>query len=128
MNMAQSNNLRPPATQADRTVLLACLQKFSHHPDTEAGRQAYRAQQAEWVKTHGVNAYIIESTPYPLRPGTMAVGLGECFTCGFSGHLGRRDVSTCRGIRALHPHEQILESNMREDIETNTHRREYTIG
>jgi hypothetical protein len=34
-------NTRPPATQADRTALLACLQKYPHHPDTEAGRQAH---------------------------------------------------------------------------------------
>ena len=105
-NAVQSNNPRPPATQADRTALLARLQKFPHHPDTEAGRQAHRAQQAEWVKTHGVNAYVTESTPYPLRPGTAPVGSGECFTCGFSGHMGRRDGSTCEGNRALHPHEQ----------------------
>ena len=102
----QNNTPRPPATQADRAALLICLQKYPHHPDTEAGRQAHRAQQADWVKTHGPGTFVTESTPYPLRPGTLPVGSGECFTCGFTGHMGRRDGSTCGGNRALHPHEQ----------------------
>ena len=102
----QNNIPRPPATQADRAALLICLQKYPHHPDTEAGRQAHRAQQADWVKTHGPGTFVTESTPYPLRPGTLPVGSGECFTCGFTGHMGRRDGSTCGGNRALHPHEQ----------------------
>ena len=105
-NPSQSNNPRPPATQADRAALLARLQKYPQHPDTEAGRQAHRAQQAEWVKTHGLGTLVTESTPYSLRPGTMPVGSGECFTCGITGHMGRRDGSTCGGNRALHPNEQ----------------------
>jgi hypothetical protein len=106
----QNANTRPPATQADRVALLACLQKYPHHPDTEAGRQAHRAQQAEWAKAHGPNTFITEATPYPLRPGTLPVGSGECFTCGFAGHMGRRDGSTCGGNRALHAHEQTWRS------------------
>jgi hypothetical protein len=102
----QNNTQRPQATLADRAALMVCLQKYPHHPDTEAGRQAHQAQQAEWLRTHGLNAAISESTPYPLRPGTYPVGSGECFTCGFTGHMGRRDGSTCGGNRALHPHEQ----------------------
>ena len=102
----QNTNTRPPATQADRTALLARLQKYPHHPDTEAGRQAHQAQQADWAKTHGPGTFITESTPYPLRPGTLPVGSNECFTCGFTGHLGRRDGRTCGDNRALHPHEQ----------------------
>ena len=103
---AQTSSPRPPPTPADRAALLVCLQKYPHHPDTEAGRQAHQAQQTDWVKTHGMGAFVTESTPYPLRPGTLSVGSGECFTCGFSGHMGRRDGSTCGGNRALHPHEQ----------------------
>jgi hypothetical protein len=106
----QNSNPRPPPTQADRAALLICLQKFPHHPDTEAGRLAHQAQQAEWARTHGFNARVTESTPYPLRPGTLPVDSGECYTCGFSGHLGRRDGSTCGGNRALHPHEQTWRS------------------
>jgi hypothetical protein len=103
---SQSGNTRPQATQADKAALLVCLQKYPHHPDTEAGRHAHRAQQADWVKTHSLGTLITESTPYPLRPGTMPVGSGECFTCGLAGHMGKKDGSTCGGNRALHPHEQ----------------------
>ena len=85
---SQTNNPRPPATAADRAALLIHLQKHPHHPDTEPGRLAHHAQQAEWIKTHGIGAFVTESTPYPLRPGTQPVGSGECFTCGLSGHMG----------------------------------------
>ena len=85
----QTANTRPAPTQADRAALLVRLQKYPHHPDSEPGRKAHQAQQAEWAKTHGSNAIVTESTPYPLRPGTLPVGSGECFTCGFSGHMGR---------------------------------------
>ena len=97
---------RPPPTQGDREALLACLRKYPHHPDTEAGRLAHQAQQIDWAKTHGLGALVTESTPYPLRPGTCPVCVGECFIRGFLGHKGRRDGSTCGGNRALHPHEQ----------------------
>jgi hypothetical protein len=102
----QTGNTRPPPTQADRAAILTRLQKYVHHPDTEAGRKAHQAQQADWAKTHGLNATVTELTPYPLRPGTCPVGAGECFTCGFLGHMGRKDGSTCGGTRALHLHEQ----------------------
>ena len=107
---AQNSVLRPPPTQADRAALLICIQKYPHHPDTEAGRQAHQAQQADWAKMHGLNTMVTESTPYPLRPGTLPVGSGECFTCGLLGHMGRWDGSTCGGNRALHPHEQTWRS------------------
>ena len=105
-NLFIPKNARPPPTQADRTALLTRLQKYPHHPDTEAGRQAHRAQQTEWVKTHGLTAIVTESTPYPLRPGTCPVNSGECFTCGLMGHMGRRDGSTCGGNRPLNAREQ----------------------
>jgi hypothetical protein len=107
---AQNNTSRPTAMQADRAALLICLQKYPHHPDTEAGRQAHQAQQAEWAQTHGLSMCVSEMTPYPLRPGTLPVDSGECFTCGFTGHMGRRDGSTCGGNRALHPHKQMWQA------------------
>ena len=97
---------RPPPMQADRVVLQTHLMKYPQHPDTDAGRKAHQAQQADWMATHGPGTRITESTPYPLRPGTAPVNAGECFTCGFTGHLGRRDGSTCDGRRPLHPNEQ----------------------
>ena len=109
-NSSQSNNPRPPATLADRVALLACLQKYPHHPDTDAGRQAHCVQQVDWARMHGLNAVVTKSTPYPLCLGTLLVGSGECFTCGFSGHLGHSDGSTCGDNKSLHPHEQTWRS------------------
>lgn len=83
----QHSMLRPPATQAGKAALLVCLQKYPHHPDMEAGRQAHQAQQTDWVKIHGPGTFITESTPYPLQPGTLPVGSGECFTCSLAGHM-----------------------------------------
>jgi len=105
-NLFAPKAARPPPTQADRAALLGRLQTYPHHPDTEAGRQAHRAQQAEWVKTHGLTTLVTETTPYPLRPGTCPINSGECFTCGLRGHLGRRDGSTCGGNRPLNTREQ----------------------
>ena len=109
-NLSQSNNPRTPATLADRVALLACLQKYPHHPDMDAGRKAHQAQQVDWARTHGLNAVVTESTPYPLHPGMLPVRSGECFTCGFSGHFGCCDGSTCGDNKALHPHEQTWRS------------------
>jgi len=101
---------RPPPTQADRVALRVQLARYPQHPDTEAGRKAHQAQQTDWVKTYGPGTRVTEATPYPLRPGTAPVNAGECYTCGFTGHLGRRDGSTCDGRRALHPNEQAWRS------------------
>lgn len=97
---------RPPPTQADKAALQVQLTRYPQHPDTEAGRKAHQAQQTDWMNTHGPGTRITESTPYPLRPGTAPINSGECFTCGFTGHFGRRDGSTCGGSRPLHPNEQ----------------------
>lgn len=101
---------RPPPTQADKTALQAQLAKYPQHPDTDAGRKAHQAQQTDWVKVYGIGTRVTEATPYPLCPGTAPINSGECFTCGFTGHLGRRDSSTCDGRRPLHPNEQAWRS------------------
>jgi hypothetical protein len=101
-----ANTPRPPPTHADRVAVQSQLAKYPQHPDTEAGRRAHQAQQTEWMRIHGPGTRITESTPYPLRPGTSPVNSGECFTCGCTGHMGKRDGSTCEGRKALHPNEQ----------------------
>ncbi|KAF5382140.1 hypothetical protein D9615_004471 [Tricholomella constricta] len=52
-------------------------------PPTEADRQA-------WATRHGPETRVTESTPYPLRPGTLPVNSNECFGCGQSGHIAPR--------------------------------------
>lgn len=99
---------RPPPTLEQKTEIRNLLSRFPHHPDTQAGRQAHQAQQTEWVKTYGYGTKVTEKTPYPLRPGTAPVNSGECFTCGYLGHLGARTGEDCiaLGHRPLHPNEQ----------------------
>ena len=103
-----SANPRPVPTPEQKAEIRLLLSKFPQHPDTQAGRQAHQAQQAEWVKTFGYGTRVTEKTPYPLRPGTAPVNSGECFTCGQPGHLGVRTGETCEalGHRPLHPNEQ----------------------
>ena len=119
---------RPTPTEDQKTELRALLNRLPHHPDTQAGRQAHQAQQTEWVKTYGYGTKVTEKTPYPLRPGTAPVNSGECFTCGYVGHLGARTGETCEtlGHRPLHPNEQqwrvICSSILKEPkITTNVH-------
>lgn len=101
-------NSRSTPTPEQKTAIRLLLNRFPHHPDTQPGRQAHQAQQAEWVKTYGYGTRVTEKTPYPLRPGTAPVNSGECFTCGQIGHLGVRTGETCEalGFRTLHPNEQ----------------------
>ena len=103
-----SLNPRPPPTPEQKSEIRALLNKYPHHPDTQAGRQAHQAQQADWVRTYGYGTRVTEKTPYPLRPGTASVNLGKCFTCGQLGHLGARTGEDCvtLGHRMLHPNEQ----------------------
>ncbi|KAJ6570437.1 hypothetical protein DFH09DRAFT_1313045 [Mycena vulgaris] len=54
-----------------------------HHASTPAGQAAYQLQVQAWAaanptKYQGGDEY----APYPLTPGTEAVGTGECFDCG----------------------------------------------
>ena len=69
--------------------LSANTKDMVHHNDTPAGQAAYREQVAEWKranpqKQRGGDEY----TPYPLTPGTLPVGTGECHTCGLRHPVG----------------------------------------
>ena len=92
------SNPRPAPTPEQKAEIHLLLNRFTHHPDTQPGRQAHQAQQAEWVKTFGYGAKVTEKTPYPLRPGTAPMNSGECFTCGYHGHLGTWTGETCEAL------------------------------
>ncbi|KAF8804534.1 hypothetical protein BYT27DRAFT_7225232 [Phlegmacium glaucopus] len=87
-NRPAFTNPRNPPTAKQKAELRALLSTIPHHPDTQAGRQAYQAQQTKWARTY--------------RPNT------RCFTCGQIGHLGSRSGEDCQalGYRMLHPNEQ----------------------
>ena len=103
-----ASNPRPAPTQEQKAEICLLLNKFPHHPDTQAGRQAHQAQQAEWVRTFRYGTKVTEKTPYPLQPGTAPVNSGECFTCRYIGHLGARTSEACKalGHQPLHLNEQ----------------------
>ena len=63
--------------------LSANTKDMVHHGDTPEGRTAYLEQVAAWKRANpqkhrGGDEY----APYPLTPGTLAVGTGECHMCG----------------------------------------------
>ena len=86
-----NSNPRPAPTPEQKAEIRLLLNKFPHHPDTQAGRQAHQAQQAQWVKTFGYGTRVTEKTPYPLRPGTAPMNSGECFTWS-PGNMDWRNV------------------------------------
>ncbi|KAJ6492931.1 hypothetical protein C8R47DRAFT_1070423 [Mycena vitilis] len=79
-NPARGAGFRPnPQRMADLSANTAAM---VHHGDTPAGRTAYQAQVANWAVMNPNKAGPDEFAPYPLTPGTLPVGSGECYTCG----------------------------------------------
>jgi len=66
-----------------------------HYPDTPDGQVAYQAQVLAW-KTTNPHKYKggDEYAPYPLTPGTLPVGVGECHTCGLRHPMGTPHLRT----------------------------------
>ncbi|KAF8187311.1 hypothetical protein K438DRAFT_1972934 [Mycena galopus ATCC 62051] len=56
------------------------------HPRTAVGQTAYAQQMAAYTQAHGTSKPS-EDRPYPLTPGTVAVGSGGCHQCGHLGHF-----------------------------------------
>ncbi|KAG2058528.1 hypothetical protein BDR06DRAFT_968530 [Suillus hirtellus] len=55
-----------------------------HHPNSEAGRQAYTQQIQDWHMQHGSDAIPNSQRPYPLKPGMSPIRSRECFSCGMA--------------------------------------------
>ncbi|KAJ6600454.1 hypothetical protein DFH09DRAFT_1302927 [Mycena vulgaris] len=56
------------------------------HLRTPAGQAAYAQQIIAYTQAHSTGKPF-EDRPYPLTPGTVAVGSGECHQCGQIGHF-----------------------------------------
>jgi hypothetical protein len=81
---------RPAATR--HQDLLSYI--LPHHPNTPEGQIAYLAQVKMW-HTANPSRKPDEQHPYPLTPGTPAVGSRECWDCGQKGHMQAAPV--CAG-------------------------------
>jgi hypothetical protein len=75
-------------TEEMKTMVRQLVQTMPQHPDSAAGKAAYRAQLAQWNTRWGENARVTQETGYPLKPGTAAIASSECFACGTHGHNG----------------------------------------
>ena len=75
----------PQSAYRDPRVRLLDLQRnlLTHHPDSETGWVAYRAQVDAWHRKHSqyLQASPDEFKPYPLTPGTQPISSGACFNC-----------------------------------------------
>lgn len=77
---------RPPATEAEKTMLRASIALYPIQPETSEGEAAYRDQLRAWRRTNG-DSYATKTTGFPFRPGGAPPGSGECYNCGRTGHL-----------------------------------------
>ncbi|KAG1809233.1 hypothetical protein EV424DRAFT_1350077 [Suillus variegatus] len=75
---------RRGGSPADRMRTAAQYATIPHHPNSEAGKQAYAQQIQEWHAQHGTDAIPNSQRPYPLKPGTSPIGSRECFSCGMA--------------------------------------------
>jgi hypothetical protein len=65
---------------------------------------AYGTEHMVWKVLNGMEGAQSLERPYPLRPGTAILGLGECYSCGMVTdpmHLS----SQCTATSQLRPHE-----------------------
>ncbi|KAG1777133.1 hypothetical protein EV702DRAFT_1045527 [Suillus placidus] len=69
---------------ADRARVAVQYASIIHHPDMEAGKQAYNQQVQDWHTQHGTEAVPNSQRPYPLKPGTSPIGSRQCFNCGIA--------------------------------------------
>lgn len=109
---AQPNFTRPPLVRTEplsaerRAVLMSNINKLPHHPATAEGIAAYKQQLVDWVRAHGLQTPVSETTPVPLTPGTVDAGQGECFTCGQVGHNGANRACPAYGTAQQLPRKE----------------------
>ncbi|KAJ7436178.1 hypothetical protein FB451DRAFT_1379095 [Mycena latifolia] len=72
-------------TDSERLVMIQAA-PVTIQPRTPAGQATYAREIATYAQKHGT-LRPSEERPYPLTPGTVAVGSGECHKCGTMGHF-----------------------------------------
>jgi len=89
----RSNELRATDARANN---------LPQHANTAAGLVLYNVQVVAWNKTNPGRLKANEYCPYPLTPGTAALGSNECFGCG---HVGHR-ATDCPNPNSIPQHER----------------------
>ena len=91
--MFRSNELRAADARANA---------LPQHANTPAGLVLYAAQIGAWNKAFPGRLKANKYCPYPLTPGTAALGSNECFGCGHVGH----QANDCPTPNSILPHER----------------------
>jgi hypothetical protein len=84
-NLFNNRATRPPASEAEKTMLKVSLALYPCQPETPEGEAAYLEQLRAWRRTNGDNP-VSKTTGFPLRPGGAPPSSGECYNCGQTGH------------------------------------------
>ncbi|KIJ15367.1 hypothetical protein PAXINDRAFT_11910 [Paxillus involutus ATCC 200175] len=98
-------------TQNERLRAAASYSTLPHHPNTQAGHQAYNKQVSDWFNQHGADTTPNTTRPFPLKPGMSPMGSRECFKCGivtFPGHRGDECPNPNLPIQEKHWREIVL--------------------
>ena len=99
-NLFNARPPRPPATEAEKTLLKVSLALYPIQPETPEGNAAYLDQLRTWRRLNGDNP-VSKATGFPLRPGGAPPASGECYNCGRTGH--RRIDCQATDTRRLPP-------------------------
>jgi len=101
----------PPNPQATRHTPLP-----TSFPATSEGRRQYDEAIRTWDAQYGQDATPTVETRYPLTPGSLSAGSGECWRCGLrhQGHL--RGSPECLKYQALPQKEQAYRSTVEKGM------------
>ncbi|KAJ7702483.1 hypothetical protein B0H17DRAFT_1127983 [Mycena rosella] len=109
---AAGRGKRPPPTIAQKELLHGVLRKCvrRQHLDTPAGHAAYARDITAWHEKFCLVApsdLQLETTGYPLTPGTPCPCAGKCWRCGAVGVQHSKDANGCAPCTLL-PRNEIM--------------------
>ncbi|KAI0315314.1 hypothetical protein OF83DRAFT_1062325, partial [Amylostereum chailletii] len=77
---------RDPLPHINATQLQEVLALWPQRLDTQSGKEQYMADVRAWRAKHGDRGRVTALTGFPLRPGNIGVGKGECWACASTDH------------------------------------------
>jgi hypothetical protein len=99
-----SRGIYTPRASLTRAQVMERATLIPQRPNTETGVHQYEMDVDLWHRVYGAEGSPSLERPYPIRPGTAALGSGECYNCGLvtePAHLS----SQCTATNLLRPHE-----------------------